>query len=171
MEYAGATATSIGALRHELDHSYFARCITPANGNAGWMDEAIARWGDRCYPTYVQQHKSRANLGRRSEYIPTTNRKSYDVGSDFLAYLNSFLSTRGGLKAFLRHYAQSKKHQSVSAEEFQAMVKTFHGDSLDHLFEHHVYTEDTSLQVMERQPAMHMSPHVSFDDIVINLDD
>ena len=102
MEYAGATATTIGVLRHELDHSYFARSITPVNGNAGWIDEAIARWGDRCYPTYVKRpRRSRANLGRRSKYIATTNDKSYKVGSDFLAYLNSFLSTHGGLKPFL----------------------------------------------------------------------
>ena len=46
MEYAGAAATHIGALRHELDHSNFARSIMPANGNAGWIDEALATWGD-----------------------------------------------------------------------------------------------------------------------------
>ena len=171
MEYAGATATSIGVLRHELDHNYFARSITPVNGNAGWMDEAIAKWGDRCYPTRVRRPKSRANLGRRSKYMPTTNDDSYDVGSNFLAYLNSFLSNHGGVKAFLRHYAQDKKHQSVSAKEFQEMIRRFHGASLDHLFEHHVYTEDPSPKVLRQQTGIPMSPHVSFDDLIIDLDD
>ena len=44
MEYAGATATTLGSLRHELNHSYFARSAVPVNGNAGWIDEAIAEW-------------------------------------------------------------------------------------------------------------------------------
>ena len=51
MEYAGATATRLGSLRHELNHSYFARSIMPTNGNAGWMDEAIASWADEFYPS------------------------------------------------------------------------------------------------------------------------
>ena len=173
MEYAGAAATSIGALRHELDHSYFARSITPVDGNAGWMDEAIAWWGDRCYPTYVKQHSSRANLARRSRYIPTTNDKSYDVGSDFFAYLNSVLSEHGGVKPFLRHYAQSRKHQSISVDEFQTMIKNFYGASIDDLFEYHVYSEDSTStpQMLRHQPATPTSPHVSFDDLIVDLAD
>ena len=50
MEYAGATMTSLEALGHEITHSWFARGVMPANGNAGWIDEAIARWRDRGYP-------------------------------------------------------------------------------------------------------------------------
>jgi hypothetical protein len=38
MEYCGATMTEFRALGHELFHSYFARGVMPANGNAGWLD-------------------------------------------------------------------------------------------------------------------------------------
>src|SRR5690606_28199516 len=44
MEYCGATMTSLWALEHEFTHSWFARGVMPADGNAGWIDEAIASW-------------------------------------------------------------------------------------------------------------------------------
>ena len=50
MEYAGATMTDLPSLGHEITHSWFARGVMPANGNAGWIDEAIARWRDQGYP-------------------------------------------------------------------------------------------------------------------------
>ena len=51
MEHCGATITSMSALAHEITHSWFARGVMPANGNAGWIDEGTARWRDRGYPT------------------------------------------------------------------------------------------------------------------------
>ena len=171
MEYAGATASSLDALRHELDHSYFARSVTPANGNAGWMDEAIARWGDRCYPCWNEQHSSRANLGRRSPYSPNTHGESYDVGSDFLAYLDYKLREQGGLRTFLRQYARNKKYQTVNADEFQRMINEFHGKSLNHLFDFHVYSEDSAGQLMAKEHSIKTSPHLSFDDLIVDLDE
>src|SRR5690606_31939202 len=46
MEYAGATITNFKALAHEITHSYFGRGLMPANGNAAWIDEALASWRD-----------------------------------------------------------------------------------------------------------------------------
>ena len=50
------------------------------------------------------------------------------------------------------------------------MIKEFHGASLDHLFEYHVYSEASTSQVMSRKTAMPMSPHAYFDDLIIDLD-
>jgi hypothetical protein len=41
MEYSGATTTSVGALPHEMFHSWFARGITPASQADGWWDEGF----------------------------------------------------------------------------------------------------------------------------------
>ena len=49
MEYCGATMTVLGALEHEITHSWFARGVMPGNGNSGWIDEAIASWRDAGY--------------------------------------------------------------------------------------------------------------------------
>ncbi len=144
MEYAGATATYLDALRHELDHSYFARCVIPANGDAGWIDEAIASWGDEGYLPSENLPDRTANLGGRSPYIRTTSRDAYTVGRDFLAYLDHLLRGRGGLKPFLKQYAFQKRHQSVTTSEFQELVEDYHGSSLQQLFETYVYTEHTS---------------------------
>jgi hypothetical protein len=40
MEYDGATTTSMGALSHELHHSWYGRGVKPRSQNDGWYDEA-----------------------------------------------------------------------------------------------------------------------------------
>lgn len=139
MEYAGAAATDLDALRHELDHSYFARSIIPANGDAGWIDEAIAKWGDRGYPRSDRPPACSVNMGGRSPYVRTTSDEAYTVGCDFLAYLDYVLADGGGLKRFLALYASQKRRQSVTTLEFQELVEEFHGASLQELFEEYVY--------------------------------
>ena len=143
MEYAGATATYLESLRHELDHSYFGRSIMPVNGDAGWIDEAVACWGDDNYRCSEKPPKRGANLGRRSDYIRITHRDAYTVGRDFLAHLDHVLRDRGGptLKLFLKEYAARKRHQSVTAAEFQELLEDFHGASLQELFECYVYSQ------------------------------
>ena len=136
MEYAGATATSFGVLRHELDHSYFATSAIPCDGNAGWMDEAIAKWGDKGYRTLRHEPPGRgAKLGGQSDYTRTTNGKAYTIGRRFVEHLDYVLRERGGMKPFLRKYATHKRHQSISAFEFQEMLEDFHGKSLQELFD------------------------------------
>jgi len=138
MEYAGAAITHLDSVRHELDHSYFARSVTPANGNAGWVDEAIAAWGDGGYVSLAQKPTRRANIAGRSPYERTTSAHAYTIGRDFLAHLDHKLTPGGGMKAFLKDYFENKKGLTVSTAEFQDMVKVFHGDSLDALFDEFV---------------------------------
>ena len=78
MEYAGAATTTFGALRHELNHSYFARSVIPANGDAGWIDEAIAIWWDHRDRPSATKPEPGANMGRRSHYIRTTSDAVYN---------------------------------------------------------------------------------------------
>ena len=136
MEYAGATATTFSALRHELNHSYFARSVIPANGDAGWIDEAIAIWWEHRDSPSVEKPESGVNMGRRSHYIRTTSDAVYHhAGRQFLAHLDYLLHDRGGLKRFLKHYARHKRHQSVTASEFQQLLEDFYGQPLQQLFE------------------------------------
>ena len=44
MEYDGATTAAVGALEHEVFHSWFGRGIKPASANDGWIDEAWTSW-------------------------------------------------------------------------------------------------------------------------------
>ena len=140
MEYAGATSTGLKSLRHELDHSYFARSVIPANGDAGWIDEAIAKWADKGYPRSKTPPVRPVNMSGRSPYIRTTGPEAYSIGRDFLAYLDYLLRKRGGLKKFLAVYAEKKRHQSITAIEFQDLVEDFYGGSLQQFFEAYVYS-------------------------------
>lgn len=140
MEYAGATSTDLESLRHELDHSYFARSVIPANGDAGWIDEAIAKWGDKGYPRSKTPPARPVNMSGRSPYIRTTGPEAYTIGRDFLAYLDYVLRKRGGLRKFLAVYAKRKRHQSITTPEFQELVEDFYGQSLQQLFDAYVYS-------------------------------
>jgi hypothetical protein len=44
MEYDGATTAAVGALEHEVFHSWFGRGIKPATASDGWIDEAWTSW-------------------------------------------------------------------------------------------------------------------------------
>ncbi len=44
MEYDGATTSSLGALSHEIFHSWYGRGVRPASQNDGWIDEAWTTW-------------------------------------------------------------------------------------------------------------------------------
>ncbi|MDJ0716813.1 MAG: hypothetical protein QNJ54_21790 [Prochloraceae cyanobacterium] len=175
MEYAGATATRLGSLRHELDHSYFARSITPANGDAGWIDEAIASWGDIDYPSFASPPLRMSNMGQRSAYKRTTSRDAYTVGRDFLAHLDFVLRDRGGLRPVLADYAARKQHSTVTAREFQTLVESFYGASLEDLFNKYIYSETpTPFEAGEEDADAlnphHISPEELFDDVFPAID-
>ncbi|MGH9093571.1 MAG: hypothetical protein ACRDXE_00240, partial [Acidimicrobiales bacterium] len=44
MEYDGATTAAVGALEHEVFHSWFGRGVKPARASDGWIDEAWTSW-------------------------------------------------------------------------------------------------------------------------------
>ncbi len=155
MEHAGATATSFGALDHEMLHSYFAKGVVPANGNSGWMDEAIASWRDKGYPRNPTVGFEGSNIGGQSIYKRNTDNRSYALGSAFMAYLDFRLQDMGGLKAFLRGYFQTYKHQVVTTEHFKNNLEFFSGFNLDEEFSTYIWgvnSSDTEELLTEENP-------------------
>lgn len=134
MEHAGATATSFGALDHEMLHSYFAKGVMPANGNSGWIDEAIASWRDKGYQRNPSTGFGGSNLGGQSVYKRNTDSRAYALGAAFMAYLDYKLQDRGGLKAFLKGYFQTYKHQVITVQHFKNNLEFFSGLNLDEDF-------------------------------------
>ena len=141
MEYAGATDTSIVALGHELHHFYFAKGVFPANGNSGWMDEAIASWRDKGYQTHERPFYQSVNLGRHNVYTRKTDDRSYEYGRSFLAYLDFQLKDIGksGLKDFLRGYFQKRKYTSVKTEDFKSDLEEYAQMSFAEDFFQYIY--------------------------------
>lgn len=143
MEHSGATATSFGALDHEMLHSYFAKGVMPANGNSGWIDEAIASWRDKGYQRNPTTGFGGSNIGNQSVYKRNTDKRSYALGSAFMAYLDYRLQDSGGLKAFLKGYFQTYKHQVITAQHLKNNMEFFSGLNLDHEFETYVWGANT----------------------------
>ena len=139
MEHAGATPTSLESLRHELDHCYFARSVAPADGDSGWIDEAVAAWGDNGFPRERRKPEAPENgLLTDSQYSRFTRDTAYTDGASFLAYLDYRLRKKGGMSSFLRHYHKTCKFKSVDVATFKKLLEEFLGDSLDEEFSTYV---------------------------------
>lgn len=143
MEHAGATQTSFGALDHEMLHSYFAKGVMPANGNSGWIDEAIASWRDRGYPRNPTMTFGGSNIGNQSPYKRNTDDRSYKLGSAFMAHMDYRLQNMGGLKAFLKGYFAAYKHTVITTEHFKNNLEFFSGMDLTHEFQTYIWGQNT----------------------------
>ena len=157
MEYSGATITSESALAHELFHSYFARGVMPANGNSGWLDEALARWRDRGYARTdtLQGTTKMASLGT---YARHTDRAAYTFGERFMAYLDGKVRNQGGLKPFLRHLVETRTFDPITTEEFISEMNAFYGTDFTRDFRERVYGEGSQLLpagTLERDQHLH----------------
>lgn len=139
MEHAGATQTSLPALDHEMLHSYFAKGVMPANGNSGWIDEAIASWRDKGYQRVPTVAFEGSNLGAHSVYQRNTDKRAYDLGNKFMSYLDYRLQDMGGLKAFLRGYFAAYKHTVITTEHFKNNLEFFSGLDLSHEFQTYIW--------------------------------
>jgi len=118
MEYSGATMTSLYALGHELFHSYNARGVMPAQGNSGWIDEAMSSWRDRGY----QRSKyagGTTNMAGHSVWTRMTDDDAYSKGAAFLEWMAGKMETRGkDFKLFLREYFAKNYYSTVRREGF-----------------------------------------------------
>lgn len=151
MEHSGATITSLKALGHELFHSYHARGLMPANGNAGWMDEAIARWRDNNYPLTAKLTFSSTRLAGHSIWARMTDRMAYTEGSAFLSWIAFRMNEKGlSFKTFLKDYFQEFKYTTVTTQLFQDEITEKSGLDLKADFDQYIYGKS--------QPAMKFSP-------------
>ncbi len=126
MEYSGATMTSFSALGHEMFHFYFARGVMPANGNAGWVDEALASWRDDGYQS-ISSLSGTSGMSSHPYYTRITDRAAYDFGERFMSFLDNKLKSKGGLKPFMRYMVDKKIFKPFFIEEFINEISSFYG--------------------------------------------
>ncbi len=161
MEYSGATITNLWALSHEITHSYFGRGLIPANGNSGWMDEAIASWRDANYPRLDDPGYSRANLAKFSPYRRTTTRDAYTKGRNFMGYLDSRIADKkqSGLKVFLGEFLREKLFQPITTNTFQLALEAYMSDTLGDEFNQYVYDANHVWGLQSVEPLAPRSPY------------
>lgn len=138
MEYCGATMTDFSALGHELFHSYFARGVMPANGNAGWVDEALASWRDDGYQTLSTLSGS-SGMSSHPYYTRTTDKAAYSFGERFMSFLDGKLKSKGGLKPFMRYMVDKKVFSPFYIQEFIKEMSDFYGVSLEADFKKYTF--------------------------------
>ncbi len=143
MEHAGATATSFSALDHEMLHSYFAKGVMPANGNSGWIDEAIASWRDKGYTRLPAPGFGGSNLGSQSAYKRSTDDRAYRLGNAFMSYVDYRLQNVGGLKAFLKGYHQAYRKTVITTEHFKNNLEFFSGLEFDGDFQTYIWGKNS----------------------------
>lgn len=161
MEYLGATTTSLVSLGHELFHSYFAKGVMPADGNSGWMDEGLASWRDRGYQTASRPNYYSANLAGHSPYTRKTDKRSYEKGRSFFAYIDYQLRANGkSLKDFLAIHFVKRKFTTIRTRDFINDLEQYAGMSFKEDFSQYAYGGRTSELKNNRSPAVEpQNPH------------
>ena len=148
MEYCGGTITGLRTLGHELTHSWFARGVMPADGNSGWIDEAIATWRDGGYasraPNLERDPVSLANFGLFTRLTP---RAAYGMGSLLLSELDFLFASDGGLKKRLRELFAEKKLDVISTPDFQKFLQDRTSIPLDSLMNRFVYGKNIKVEL------------------------
>lgn len=152
MEYCGATMTDTGAVGHEMFHSYFARGMMPANGNSGWLDEALASWRDNGYPRSSSLSGS-SGMSSHPYYTRITDQAAYSFGARFMAYLDGKLAEKGGLKSFMRHVTDKRIFAPLFVEEFSQELSAFSGIDVGGDFKKYTYGNKSSAVEKSENPV------------------
>ena len=139
MEHCGATMTSLRALGHELTHSWFARGVMPADGNSGWIDEAVASWRDAGYPRSSATDRNPVNLGGFSAYKRETSRDAYTAGQQLLSEFDGRWASLGGLRPMLSSLFAERQRTTITVKYFKSFLEAASGQNLDSIFNRYVY--------------------------------
>jgi len=164
MEYCGATITELSALGHEMFHSYFARGYMPANGNSGWLDEALASWRDKGYQT-SETLIGKSKMSNHPYYTRTTDSEAYTFGEKFMRLMNHKVSTQGGLRPFMRNLISEKLFSPMFVEEFISEFENFYGISVKKDFEDYTFSSEkntSSFKMIDEHP---MHPRMTLEEL------
>jgi len=162
MEYAGATVTNKSSLSHELFHSYFARGVTPANGNAGWIDESLASWRDNEYNRLTSLYGS-SQMASHAAYTRKTDTAAYSFGARFMAFLDNKFKSQGGLKPFMNRLIEKKLFEPIFTEDFIKEMESFYSEDLQGIFKAYVFKKSLQGELKSQKDTSHRK--LSFQEL------
>jgi hypothetical protein len=145
MEYDGGTTTALGALEHELFHSWYGRGAKPASQNDGWWDEA---WN-----VYVTDSRRRkldpakedppVTLCSADPYNRITPGESYGAGSAFFARMAEAIGDDLLRTLMAQFYSAHAPNPATTAELEQLLFdKGGKPEQVRRLFHRYVYGRD-----------------------------
>ncbi len=168
MEYCGATMTSVSALGHELFHSYFARGVMPANGNSGWIDEALASWRDDGYQTLSTLSGS-SRMSSHAYYTRTTDTAAYSFGERFMSLMDGKLKSKGGLKPFMRHMVENRKFAPLFVEEFIKEMSAFYDVNVEPDFKKYTFGSSDNFSFAKSMKSQDIHKKMSIKELQSHL--
>ena len=139
MEFAGATISSLAALKHEVFHSWFATGVFPRYYSDAWLDEALARWFDNANPATALNASSSVRLAGYSPYDLRFPTEAYAFGSQLIAHLAHLAGGSQTFIALLGAFFELNKLKTVTTEEFRDFVELWLKQDLDAFFMAYVY--------------------------------
>ena len=142
MEYDGATTTTLGALDHEVFHSWFGRGVKPASQNDGWWDEAFTvYYADERRPNrrVVSKQGKPVTLCSDNPLNRITPGASYTLGAVFfgrIAYLIGHDNLEKHMASFYEKYAGKV---ASTADMERHLIESTGNKGIEDLFNRYVY--------------------------------
>ncbi|OQW47632.1 MAG: hypothetical protein A4S09_15075 [Proteobacteria bacterium SG_bin7] len=161
MEYSGATVTDAWALPHELAHSFFGRGVMPANGNAGWIDEAMATLVGGPYAADPNDIRA-MNMSNHSVYYRDNDSNGYTYGMNFLAFLGIQFSKKNNalnMNGFLKTWMEIADHHVTTVQMLQNNLENYSQLDLNSLFQKYVFGKSKIINKFNLP-----NPHMKIDD-------
>lgn len=145
MEYDGGTTTALGALEHEMFHSWYGRGAKPASQNDGWWDEAWNMYvtgGSRRNPD-LSKDSAPVLLCSSDPYNRITPGESYAQGALFYARLAQAIGDDLLRTLMAEFYAVHAPHPATTGEMERLLVeKGGKPEEVRRLFHRYVYGKE-----------------------------
>ena len=148
MEYDGATTSSVGALEHEVLHSWFGRGVKPAAANDGWIDEGFVVWytagppRERRWAEPFDRAEPPVVLRPPGAYDRYTPRESYTAGPRFFAGIAALLDGADGLIEVMRRVYLERRGGFLSTDDLKYVLSEAAGQDLTWAFDRWVHGKD-----------------------------
>lgn len=147
MEYDGATTASVGALEHEVFHSWFGRGVKPARAGDGWIDEAFTTWSTASrrsdLPRYSSEELSLeeppVELYPAHPWARRTPLESYSEGARLFAGLAHRLGGPERLRAAMADWYRANAGNLITTDGLGAHLKAWSGIDISPLWARYVH--------------------------------
>jgi hypothetical protein len=147
MEYFGGSITSLGALKHEVFHMYYACSTVNRTFRDSWLDEAINQWYEFSMMDNYQPISETYNsgiVGNRSPIAVGFDTRAYDQGSRIIQAVAIEMGSRDNMLAFLRHLHQNHSFAPFTTYQFLDILNDYSGLDMNDQFRQWLYTNGSN---------------------------
>ena len=96
-------------------------------------------------------------MANHGTYYRATDRQAYSFGERFMALLDGKVSSKGGLKQFLRSLVEKRSFDPITVTDFNQAMNSFYNAKFENYFTQYVY--GNSADKMKELPAKSQEIH------------